>query len=203
MDCKTARLLLEFVRPQAGEMDATELAAFEQHLAGCPECDAVVRGERSLDHAFAKAMQAVEVPNGLRNRLLSRLERERGDVYLRWFGHAARAFAAAAVLVIATWVIIAWRQSHLPAVDMDQAWNDLQARHVTPPNSDTLAEHFRRLGFDGPFPRDLNYSLLTYYGIQGRGASDIRKAIQPYESANRFSVAGRLSFEARGLALLQ
>jgi len=171
MDCKTARLLLDFVRPQAGEMDSAELAAFEQHLAGCPDCDALTRAERGLDHAFAKAMQAVEVPAGLPNRLIARLERERGDVYLRWFGNAGRVAAAAAVLFAATWAVIAWRQSHLPEVDVDRAWDEVHNRMVAPPGGDFLADHYRRLGFEGPFPQNLNYSLLTYYGLaefQGR-----------------------------------
>src|SRR5947209_691841 len=142
MDCKTARLLLEFVRPQADEMDAAELAAFDEHLAACPDCDALVRAERGVDHAFARAMQAVEVPAGLRNRLLFRLERERGDVYLRWFGHVGRVAAAAAVVLLATWAVYAWRQSHLPEVDVNLAWEDAHNRAVAPPSGEVLAEHF-------------------------------------------------------------
>jgi hypothetical protein len=171
MDCKTARLMLEFSRPQANEMDAAEQAALEQHLAGCSECETSSRTERNIDRGFAKAMQAVEVPSALRGRLLARLDRERGDVHLRWFGHAGRIAAAAAALLLIAWGIIAWRQSQLPAVDMDLSWQDLQADRVTPPNADVIAERFRQLGYDGPFPRDLNYSLLTYYGmgnLQGR-----------------------------------
>jgi hypothetical protein len=171
MDCKTARLLLDFVRPQAGEVDSAELAAFEQHVAACPECDSLVRAERGLDRAYAKAMKAVEVPASLRGRLTARLERERGDVYLRWFGNAGRVAAAAAVVVLATWAVIAWRQSHLPQVDIDRAWDEAHSRMVAPPSGDFLADHFRRLGFEGPFPQNLNYRLLTYYGLgelQGR-----------------------------------
>ncbi len=171
MDCKTARLVLEFLRPGAGETDAAELAAFEQHLAGCPECDASARAERGLDHAFAKAMRAVEVPAGLRNRVLDRLERERGASSLRRFGHAGRLAAAAAAVVLAVWAVYAWRQSHLPAVDMADAWDELVAARAAPPSRDDLADKFRRVGFAGPLPRDLNYSLLTYWGMgefQGR-----------------------------------
>jgi hypothetical protein len=176
MDCKTARLLIDFVRPNSGEMDAAEAAVFEQHLAACPECDALARAERGVEHAFAKAMQAVEVPAGLRNRLLTRLERERGDVYLRWFGHAGRLTAAAAVIVLAIWGVYAWRQSHLPSVNMDRAWDDVQTRMQNPPSGDALAEHFRRLGYEGRFPRNLNYSTLAYYGMgefQGRAVPQL------------------------------
>ncbi len=165
MDCKTARLLLEFDRPRAGETDAAETAALEQHLAGCPECDSLARAERGVDRAFARAVQAVEVPAGLRGRLLERLERDRGDVHRRRAGRLVRVAAAAAAVVLIGWAVYAWRQAHLPAVDMDRAWDDLHARHVSPPGVDVLESHFRGLGFEGPFPRDLNYSLLTYYGM--------------------------------------
>jgi hypothetical protein len=171
MDCKTARLLLDFVRPQAGEMDAAELAAFEQHLAACPECDALTRAERGVDHAFAKAMRAVEVPAGLQNRLMTRLERERGDAYLRWFGKASPVVAAAAAVLVLAWAFIAWRQAHLPAVDMDRACDEAHQKEAAPPTADFLADHFRQLGFEGSFPQNLNYSKLTYYGMgefQGR-----------------------------------
>jgi hypothetical protein len=171
MDCKTARLVLELLRPGAGETDAAELAAFEQHLAGCPECDALARAERGLDHAFAKAMQAVEVPSGLRGRVLDRLERERGESALRRFGRAGRLAAAAAAVLLAVWGVYAWRQSHLPAVNVDLAWEDLVTEHAAPPSGDDLAAHFKGLGFEGPFPTGLNYSLLSYYGMgefQGR-----------------------------------
>jgi hypothetical protein len=176
MDCKTARLLFDFVRPGTAEMDAAEVAAFEQHLAACPECDALARAERGVDLAIAKAMQAVEVPAGLRNRLLTRLERERGDVYLRWFGHTGRVAAAAAAVVLVCWGVYAWRQSHLPSVDMDRAWDEAHNRMVAPLGGDDLAEHFRKLGYDGRFPRNLNYSMLAYYGMaefQGRAVPQL------------------------------
>jgi hypothetical protein len=165
MDCKTARLLLDFVRPQAGEIDSAELAAFEKHLAACPECDALARAERGVDRAFAKAMQVVEVPAGLQNRLMTRLERERGDVYMRWFGNVSRVAVAAAAVLGLAWGVIAWRQAHLPAVDIDGAWEEAHQHAVAPPTADFLADHFRQLGFEGTFPQNLNYSLLTYYGM--------------------------------------
>jgi hypothetical protein len=170
MDCKTARLVLEFLRPGAGEADAAERAAFEQHLAGCPECDALARAERGLEHAFAKAMRAVDVPSGLRNRVLDRLERERGESSLRRFGRAGRLAAAAAAVLLAGWGVYAWRQSHLPPVNMNDAWDDLVAARAAPPSRDDLADRFRKAGFEGALP-DLNYSLLSYYGMgefQGR-----------------------------------
>lgn len=171
MDCKTARLLLDFIRPQSGELDSAELAAFEQHLAGCPECDSLARSERAVDHALAKAMRAVEVPVGLRNRLLERLERERGDVYLRWFGHAGRVAAAAALVCAVVWGIYAWNQAHLPEVNMEGAWEQALNARYSPPGQEFLAAYFRRHGYLGSVPENLNYRSLVYYGMgefQGR-----------------------------------
>ena len=49
MDCRTARLLLDFARPRPAELAAEEAAALEGHLTGCPECDSLARTERQLD----------------------------------------------------------------------------------------------------------------------------------------------------------
>jgi hypothetical protein len=170
MDCKTARLLFDFVRPRAGELDAAELAAFEQHLAGCPECDSLSRAERGVEFAMGKAMRAVEVPAGLRDRLMERLDRERGDVYLRWFGHAGRIAAAAAVVIAAVWGVYAWNQAHRPRVDMVQAEEDVHNSIAAPPTEEFLAGYFRGEGYRGGIP-GLNYRLLADYGMhnfQGR-----------------------------------
>jgi hypothetical protein len=170
MDCKTARLLFDFVRPKSGELDAAELADFEQHLAGCPECDSLSRAERGVDFAIGKVMRAVEVPAGLQNRLMERLDRERGDVYLRWFGHAGRVAAAAAVVIAAVWGVYAWNQAHLPKVDMAQAEDDVHNSIAAPPAEDFLADYFQREGYAGGIPK-LNYPLLADYGMhsfQGR-----------------------------------
>jgi hypothetical protein len=103
--------------------------------------------------------------------LVSRLDQERGDVYLRWFGHAGRVAAAVAAIVLIAWGVYAWKQNNLPAVNMELAWDEAHNSMVAPPSGDVLAERFRRSGYDGSFPRDLNYSFLTNYGMrefQGR-----------------------------------
>src|SRR6185437_4010371 len=89
MDCKTARLLLDFVRPQAPELPAEEDGVLQNHLDHCPDCHSLARGERQLDERLGKAMLQVEVPAGLREHLLARLEVERGDWYRRRFARAA------------------------------------------------------------------------------------------------------------------
>lgn len=169
MDCKTARLLLDFVRStgggQATELDAVEWAAFEGHLSLCPECDALARSERAVDLAFRKAMTAVEVPAGLRNRLLNKLDAQRDDRHRRWLGHASRIVAAAAAIVLLVWGAQAWRWAQRPTVDVNRAWDDVHARHISPPGRDDLQADYKRWGIEAVLPADLNYSLLAYHGV--------------------------------------
>src|SRR5947199_10073810 len=104
MDCKTARLLLDFDRPGAADLERADADALEGHLAGCPQCDALAHSERQLDATLGRAMRQVEVPDGLRAQLLARLEAERGAWYRRWYGHGFRALAAAAAVLVLLWV---------------------------------------------------------------------------------------------------
>src|SRR5262249_14246403 len=94
MDCKTARLLLDFARPQARELEPDEAGALETHLDRCADCHDLARGERRLDEHLGKVMRQVEVPAGLRDQLLVRLESNRGDWYRRRFAHTMRLAAA-------------------------------------------------------------------------------------------------------------
>jgi len=102
MDCRTARLLLDFARPIPAELAADETRDLETHLAGCVECDGLVRAERRLDEPLGQSMRALPLPIGLRDRLLTRLDAERGAWQRRW---VFRSLAAAAALALAVWGI--------------------------------------------------------------------------------------------------
>jgi hypothetical protein len=106
MDCKTARLLLDFNRPRWGELPADEAGELSRHLASCPECDAAGRAEHRLDEHFGRAVRDVPVPDGLRERLLERLKEERAAVLRRRVAWGARAAAIAAALLVAT--LLGW-----------------------------------------------------------------------------------------------
>src|SRR5262245_25872138 len=102
MDCRTARLLLDFVRPLAPELEAGEAEGLHDHLVDCPECRSIVHTERHLDDHIGQAVRAVPVPTDLQARILARLQRERKTWYRRrlW---APVTGAAAAVLLLAVW----------------------------------------------------------------------------------------------------
>src|SRR5947209_7636374 len=96
MDCKNARLLLEFARPGGRELEAADAEALHQHLAECSECAALAHDEQRADEHLGRAMRDVPVPAGLRERVLKRLSVERDAWYRRWL---VRWAAAAAVLL--------------------------------------------------------------------------------------------------------
>jgi hypothetical protein len=101
MDCKTARLLVDFSRPLAPELEESEGEALAGHLAECPACGALHRAERRIDDHLGKAMRAVPVPEGLRQRILGKLATQGERRYLRRLAWGAAAALAASVLLVA------------------------------------------------------------------------------------------------------
>src|SRR5438128_12415496 len=106
MDCNHARLLVTFARDHAA-LDSGEADALEQHLNQCPECATLAASAARLDAALTHAMRDVDVPSGLKERLLKRLPRPRR--VRRW---VVSGLAAAAVLLLAAGV--SWRLWFVP-----------------------------------------------------------------------------------------
>lgn len=165
MDCKTARMLLEFTRPSAPELEADDAEALEAHLGVCADCDALARAERRLDAHLGAAMRRVEVPAGLRSRLLDRLAADRNALHRRWAGHGVRALAAAAALLLAAAGVAQWRHAHRPEPDAASIWEGANERQAAPWDKKELEAAFRRdLGVETVLP-DLDYRLLCSYGL--------------------------------------
>ncbi len=162
MDCKTARLLLDFDRPGASELERLDADALEGHLAGCPQCDALAQAERQFDASLARAMRQVEVPDGLRGQLLSRLEAERGAWYRRWYGHGFRVLAAAAALLLLVW---GWWYWHADQARPVQPEGVVQAVNLSRTNRDEVQASLKALGVATDLPRDLNYAYLVSHGV--------------------------------------
>jgi hypothetical protein len=80
----------------ADGLSADDLAAVEQHLASCPPCAARAKAERAFDEKLGRAMADAPVPDGLRERLNTRLAVDRSKY---WRKQASWATAAAAVLI--------------------------------------------------------------------------------------------------------
>ena len=116
MDCKTARLLLEYARPNSHELDETEARALEEHLAGCTDCDQQTGAERRADEVIGRAMRAVDVPDQLRSRVLARLAEEQVQRRRRWPAYSLRGASRGGGFAVAGLGIVALvrRPSRLP-----------------------------------------------------------------------------------------
>lgn len=103
MSCHDTRLLLAF-RPN--ELAADDKVALEAHLNACPACAATARAETAADSAVRKAMLAVPVPAGLRDKLHAAAAAHRGAVLRRKvYGWGGAALAASLLLAVAVWVL--------------------------------------------------------------------------------------------------
>ncbi|HZV03810.1 MAG TPA: hypothetical protein VE999_01855 [Gemmataceae bacterium] len=161
MDCKTARLLLDFARPQARELEAEEAEALESHLDHCPDCHSQARSERVFDERLGKAMRQVEVPAGLRDQLLARLESARGDWYRQRFAHAARLCAAAALLLVVGWFGLYWVREHwVTPIDTQRVANAIANDATEDPKARTERQ-LKALGTETLLPIYFDYHLLA------------------------------------------
>ncbi|HWG42987.1 MAG TPA: hypothetical protein VN688_09390 [Gemmataceae bacterium] len=162
MDCKTARLLLDFARPQARELVPEEAGALESHLDQCLDCHGLAQGERQLDERLGKAMRQIEVPAGLRDQLLARLEADRGDWYRRRFAHGMRAVAAVAAVLLLGWGAWRWLIESMPA-PIDLQTVAAAANHNAAEDPRTkIEESLKAMGVETPLSPHLNYNLLAW-----------------------------------------
>jgi hypothetical protein len=164
MDCDTARLLLELARTHASDLGAAEADELQQHLGRCPGCSARDSAGRRLDERLGGAMRQVEVPEGLRDRVLARLEAERGRWYRQRLGHGMRALAAVAALLVLAWAWWHWFPPRPPTVDVEEFLQQAEADALQP-SRDRVQESLRRIGADAPLPENFNYAFLTAYGV--------------------------------------
>jgi hypothetical protein len=161
MDCKTARLLLDFARPQTRELEPEEAGALESHLDRCADCHGLARLERGLDERLSKAMRQVEVPADLRDRLRARLEADRGDWYRRRFAHTMRLAAAAAAFLLLAWGAGRWVLHFTkPRIDPQQIAAAVNDDAMQDPRTRIEAE-LKRMGVDTPLSAQLNYNLVN------------------------------------------
>ena len=163
MDCKTARLLLDFDRPGAPELERPDAAALEGHLAGCPQCDTLAHSERQLGSALGRAMRHVEVPDGLRAQLLARLEAERGAWYRRWYGHGLRVLAAAAALLLLVWGWWYWHADQARPVQPEAV---VETFNLSRTNRDEVQASLKSLGVVTELPPHLNYAYLLNHAVR-------------------------------------
>jgi hypothetical protein len=169
MECNTARLLLAFSRPRTSELDAEEARELEAHLLHCPVCAVHAGGEHRLDAQLGKAMAQVEVPAQLRGSIQTRLDSRRAEwsrrrarrlsrrSARRWY----RVAAVAAAMLLAVGGAWLWWVNNLPAVKMDQVYDVVQRRGVTPVSREQVTADLQaRYGVNAVLP-DFNYNMWT------------------------------------------
>jgi hypothetical protein len=163
MDCNTARQLLVFHRPHANELEAGEVEALQTHLGECPVCASQTEAEHRIDQHLSRAMRQVEVPDGLRDRILGQLAAERGDWQRKRLGTVARFGAIAAALALLLWGWWAWDTRTRPTVDPEKVFT--QFHHDRPGNAQDVNEAFQRMGVKTQAPLNLHYALLSHLGL--------------------------------------
>jgi anti-sigma factor RsiW len=169
MDCRTARLLLDFSRPRCSELRPSEALDLENHLHGCPECDALARTDRRADEHLGRSMREVPLPVGLRQRVMDRLAKDRAARRQRWLVRAA-GVAAAFLLVAVSWWL--WAAATVPALDVDRIHEQAFREQVESPDSGKVTAWFReKYHVTTVAPSQigeaaLNYNLLVSYGME-------------------------------------
>jgi hypothetical protein len=108
MDCETARLFLHFDRPGERDLGGPEADELHAHLEHCSGCNTLAQSASRLDQHLGRAMRAVEVPAGLKSRLLERLAADRRVARRRRIGRFARWASVAACLALLLWAGFAW-----------------------------------------------------------------------------------------------
>ncbi|HEY8990944.1 MAG TPA: hypothetical protein VIM46_03130, partial [Luteolibacter sp.] len=84
MDKEHARFILRCFRPDGADAAQPDFAAALQLAAADRELGEWLARERADDAAFARALQAAPVPDGLRDEILTGLAAQRGE----WAGEA-------------------------------------------------------------------------------------------------------------------
>jgi hypothetical protein len=166
MECKNARLLLDYARPRGTDLGLDETAALEGHLAECMECGSVAREERRLDEHLGQAMRAVAVPEGLQARTLGRLAVERDRWYRQWLVRCGGILGAAAAIVLLIWGGVIWRNgpSHL---EIDEAIRALADKSTATPEK--VQEWFQRahhVRTFAPSDKEFDYRWLASYQME-------------------------------------
>jgi hypothetical protein len=192
MDCKTVLQWIERVRPSGDELATSELAPVAGHLQRCPDCLEKFRVHQRVDEVIARGMCAVPIPSGLRERILSRLDRQRVSALPGWMaalrqGAAVLTLLAATVLLVLTrhWVV---DRPVVPAVEIavDKLGELAEGAELvdlrTAPAADDLApwlsRELRRLKVTGEPPRA--HPLAGLVGVARARIADCWVAVFRY-----------------------
>jgi hypothetical protein len=158
MDCDLARQLARFARP--GELEAADAAALDRHLADCPTCATLVRGERAFDTQLARAMRAVPIPTGGRQRLAAHLLAARAAWWRRLW------LCVGSALAVVVGGGIGWYYWSRPALDpaavAQAAYEQSGLWRSNDEARETATAWLRQIHSGLRAPDELNYKLLAF-----------------------------------------
>jgi hypothetical protein len=213
MDCRHARLLLEFTRfgqpdPGRGELDSVDADALAGHLGQCPECAALARGEQALDARIGQAMRQVPVPEGLRAGILARLAQDPPVEKPRWWKQApwkqGMWGAAAAALLAAVLIGYVLYPRQRPGLDLTFVF---EQTNLTRPGSEEVAESWHRLGVEARAPDwiryqqfDTGFGVATLPGYLDKKVPVMDIANKQTNSRARVYIVSDQQFDLRSLA---
>jgi hypothetical protein len=168
MECRDAQFYLRFRRPGRDELDADVASEVDQHLGACSQCSAEAGSIRSFDAAVGRAMQAVSVPAGLRERLVASVSAKRGAILRR---KAYRVVAVAASLLLAVGLGFGILTKSRPALDTSSL--AYRSDSVGDPDAAErdVREWLHREGLPPDLPEPFDYRLYFSHGweeVQGR-----------------------------------
>jgi hypothetical protein len=202
MDCRTARLLLDFARPRSSELPPDDAAALSAHLAGCADCDALANAERAMDAWLGEAMRDVSIPDGLRGRVLARLELNRSEHRRRVAGWTVRVSAAAAVILVAVFGAL-WYFNRPQTLDLWTLHNQVYAFTYSSDPKKVEGRFKDELNVTTVVPTAFNYAYLKDFGIapcQGRRVPKLYFAHQDTEAHVYIVTAEQFDLEALSLS---
>ena len=161
MDCQTARQLLPYLNPRAEPLPAELASSLEAHAGQCDFCSTQLQTSGREDRVIALAMRDVDIPEGLQQRLLGRLRRERIKRRRNWPVHHPRWAAAAALfLCLSATAGVFWWQRPLPTIDMIALENSAQESG----SEKQVAILFAERGWHVAPPRVFRYNFLVSCG---------------------------------------
>jgi anti-sigma factor RsiW len=127
MDCASAReMMREKVR---GDLEPTDAADVEQHVAGCEECRREEEAERLLDAALRERLPRPEAPASLRRRVEALASPEEAPVR-GWRRSWSPAWVAALAAFVALLAFVGGRASRGRMIAEDRLADELVSDHL-------------------------------------------------------------------------
>jgi hypothetical protein len=161
------------LRRHAGDELGTDVTGdLDRHLAGCAACATDARAAASFDRAVAKAMTAVPVPAGLRDKLLILASAHRGGVIRRKVYRVAALAASIFFVTGLTFGVFSFSRARIDANQMAE-FND---RIYGDPEG-ALRDWLVAQKFPDQLPEPFDPELLMSLGTEKVQGEDVPVAV--------------------------